>query len=98
MNIFGELLRDNKFFLDYKNWLMNAQPKEKYTYYTGNALSESKIGEMIGRVVMQDAMEGFVYLVQKKRGDYLYEHIAIKVGTDPNMKLVPTFRYRYKGD
>jgi len=88
--MFGKaLLRENSLFRNYKNWLLNAKQGAQYIYFTGNALSESIIGQTIGEIVREDAFEGFVYMVQKKRAPFVYEHIAIKAGMEPPLRLIP---------
>lgn len=83
-------LSDNKQFQDYKHWLVQSKPNQQFVYFTGNALTESIIGATIGKVLMEDAYQGFVYLVQKRVAPYIYNYIAVKAPPVPCHKLIPS--------
>ena len=73
----------------YQSWLDTANPGQQFVYYTGNALSESIIGNILAQLFMTDAKEGKVYLVQKKVAPYTFNHIAVKAPKKPCEKLIP---------
>lgn len=83
-------LRDNKRFREYKTWLVNAKPNDKFIYFTGNSLQDNIVGKMMQPVVMEDALEGFVHLVQKKEIPFVYNFIAIKASQQPSRHLIPS--------
>ena len=79
--MFGDvLLKDNVLYHKYKAWFSKAQVNDKYVYWTGNALSESIVGMTIGQVLREEYDRGKVYLFQRKKAPFMYDHIAIKKG------------------
>lgn len=70
-------------------WVKAAKPNEKMIYYRGETLTFSLMTTQIKRETWDKALEGRVYLVQKKLGVGLYEFIAIRASDAPANKLIP---------
>jgi hypothetical protein len=80
----------------FKDWLVTARPNDKLVYYTGETLTYSLMASHIKKEVWEMALNGHVYLVQKKLGVGLYEFITVKASKSPCMSLIPVRDYSDK--
>lgn len=71
-----------------ESFVQNASPNNRFIYYKGYSLTDTILACQLRKLTYQFALEGKVYLVQKKHGFY-FEFIAIKASTPPVIKLVP---------
>lgn len=73
---------------DFKWFINNAVYDEKFVYFEGYYLEETPLSREIGRIAYNSALQGKIYLFQKKlRDKFLY--IAIKASSIPAVKLIP---------
>lgn len=70
-------------------WVKSAKPNERIIYYRGETLTFSLMTVQIKRETWDKALEGLVYLVQRRLGPGKYEFIAIRSSETPNDKLIP---------
>ena len=69
-------------------WYYAANGGDKFVYYAGSNLASSQESWAVKNLVWKFAIEGKVYLFQKRFGNNDYQYIAIKaIGRDTN--LVP---------
>lgn len=70
---------------------MNAPPLERFIYYTGLHLTDTILSREVKKLTYELAVNGKVYLVQKKCYSVFgeYDFIAIKASKPPVHKLVP---------
>lgn len=88
-------MNDIKFF---KEFVINGEPNSRCTYYEGFSLTDSPLSRELKKISFEYAIQGLIYLVQKKLYSYHYEFIAIKAGVTPIISLVPLSetKVRYK--
>ena len=70
-------------------WLRFAKPNDSIVYYRGETLTFSLMTVQIKRETWDKALEGLVYLVQRKLGVGNYEYIAIRASSSPVVKFIP---------
>ena len=70
-----------------KSWISNAQPGQRVIYYDGYLAKDLKSGnsnvrqraKAIHEVTYHNKDKGNITLVQKKKGQFNYQYIAIKI-------------------
>jgi hypothetical protein len=74
---------------EFTEWLDNAPNGDVYTYYTGPCVGSAGIEyESLARVVYGKALDGKVYLFQRKISPFTFDYIAVKSGKIPK-QLMP---------
>lgn len=75
----------------FENWYITAKPGSSYIYYKGllGMESKSKFTSHIKHTVWKYALQGRIYLIQRKIMENDYDYIAVKA-KNYNEKLVPT--------
>lgn len=67
-----------------ETWLFNAEPGDKYCYFHGFGLPHG-----VGNYMYKLALQGKVYLFQKRVADNNFQYLAIKASYPPARLLVP---------
>jgi hypothetical protein len=72
-------------------WLVRAQPNDKFIYYTGQSVQDTVLSREVGKQVYKYATRGLVYLVQLRSSGYYFDfdHYLIKASNPPAYSLVP---------
>lgn len=74
---------------EFGSWLSNSKPNDKYIYYKGETLTFSHLTNKIRKETWDRAIEGRIYLLQRKISVGVYEFIAVKASYPPLDRLVP---------
>lgn len=73
----------------YRKWLNEAKPGDKFIYFSGLTPSESLIGGRIAQAIRKDAEKGLVILLRRRVREYLYDYYAVKSSENIPRKLIP---------
>jgi hypothetical protein len=73
---------------EFKHFILNAKPNEKFLYYSGLTLTDSIMAKELKKLTYNHASKGDIYLVQKRFQD-VFDFIAIKASRPPVYRLVP---------
>lgn len=74
---------------DFTEWADKAKPGDRIVYYTSQQMSYGRNPMPLFRNVYEHAVAGSVALVQKKYDFLVYEYIAIKLGRNCSLRLIP---------
>lgn len=73
----------------FKDWIAAARPNDKYTYHIGFGLFDSFMSGQVRKLAWDRAVDGDIYLVQRRITSGSYEYIAVKASNPPIEYLVP---------
>lgn len=73
----------------FHDWHEIAKPCDRFEYHRGAGLFSSILSFKMRDYIWTMALEGKIYLVQKRHGNDDYSYIAIKASNPPKESLIP---------